>query len=211
MNIEIAKKNLCDINSIAKELELVVFLSHGTCLGAIRENSIFVYDHDTDLAVRAEDFQLYFLDKFRKAGFKCVFQCGILNKTKKTFYTYLTLWRDGEYTDIYLLHLMNGGRVLYYLTGQASSIWPVYLFENPKKIIFLSQKFYVPNPPGDYLKITYGENWKIPNPKQGPTNRRRLKGYTVPLGQRFYEFHSTKQTEELLQKLVNNFNKKNAA
>lgn len=206
MNIEIAKKNLCGINSVAKELGLVVFLSHGTCLGAVRENRIFTYDHDTDLAIRGEDFQLQFIDKFHKAGFKCIFQCGILNETKKTFYTYLTLWRDGEYTDIYLLHLIGSERVLYYFTEHASSIWPACLFENPKKIVFLSQDFYVPNPPEDYLKITYGENWKIPDPKQLPINRKILRGYTVPLGQRFYEFHSTEQTEKLLQKLVNDFN-----
>ena len=39
---------------------------------------------------------------------------------------------------------------------------PVQLFESPREISFLGELFLVPDPPEEYLRIKYGEEWMIP-------------------------------------------------
>jgi hypothetical protein len=39
---------------------------------------------------------------------------------------------------------------------------PVRLLTNMKEIEFIAEKFYVPNPPDEYLHLKYGEEWMIP-------------------------------------------------
>ena len=39
---------------------------------------------------------------------------------------------------------------------------PAGLFTNPKEIEFLGEKFLVPNPTEEYLRLTYGAEWIVP-------------------------------------------------
>jgi hypothetical protein len=39
---------------------------------------------------------------------------------------------------------------------------PASMFTQPKEIEFLGEQFLVPNPPEDYLRLKYGEEWMVP-------------------------------------------------
>lgn len=48
------------------------------------------------------------------------------------------------------------------IQGEEGHVFPLKLFTDPKEITFLGEKFYVPNPPEEYLRLCYGKNWRIP-------------------------------------------------
>ena len=39
---------------------------------------------------------------------------------------------------------------------------PATSFTNPREIEFLGEKFFVPNPPEEYLRLKYGSAWMVP-------------------------------------------------
>ena len=39
---------------------------------------------------------------------------------------------------------------------------PAAMFTHPKEIEFLGEKFNVPNPPEEYLRLKYGAEWMVP-------------------------------------------------
>ena len=39
---------------------------------------------------------------------------------------------------------------------------PATLFTHPREIEFLGEKFFVPNPPEEYLRLKYGAQWMVP-------------------------------------------------
>jgi hypothetical protein len=43
---------------------------------------------------------------------------------------------------------------------------PLSFFTDLKEITFLDEKFYVPNPPEEFLRLKYGDDWRLPK-KQG--------------------------------------------
>jgi hypothetical protein len=40
--------------------------------------------------------------------------------------------------------------------------FPAKMFTEPKEIEFLGEKFFVPNPPEEYLRLKYGAEWMVP-------------------------------------------------
>ena len=49
MNIKEGEKLLLEIKKIMDELNIVFFLRHGTCLGAVRDGQLIEWDDDIDI------------------------------------------------------------------------------------------------------------------------------------------------------------------
>jgi len=158
MHIPTAEKILKEAKSILDELDITFCIHTGTCLGAIRGGAIITYDYDVDIASvfglhgLTEEVMQKGIDAFKAHGFSVTpkhHNVGTVVVTKKeNIILDWTCYKEKE----------DGIRVLVL----KETIIPVELFHQLKEIDFLGEKFFVPNPPEEYLERTYGTDWRIP-------------------------------------------------
>ena len=147
---------LREAKQILDNLGVVFFLRQGTCLGAIRDHGFIPWDDDLDLGsvIGLHGFSEKSVDRvvaaFRKNGFfarvehqdQCIYVSMIKSAVR-------TDWMCYPIIDDSIFHY-PGTRI------------PVRLLTNLKEIEFIGEKFYVPNPPDEYLRLKYGQEWMIP-------------------------------------------------
>lgn len=147
---------LRETKQILDNLGVVFFLRQGTCLGAIRDHGFIPWDDDLDMGsvIGLHGFSEKSVDRvvaaFRKNGFfarvehqdQCIYVSMIKLAVR-------TDWMCYRIIDDSIFHY-PGTRI------------PVRLLTNLKEIEFIGEKFYVPNPPDEYLRLKYGEEWMIP-------------------------------------------------
>lgn len=147
LDVEVNEKNLIDIKRILDKAGIKFWLSHGTFLGAYRDQAIIPYDVDTDLAIYAEDLPKLVSceNEFAEEGF--YLGLGVV---------LATLYRGREHTDIYLFRPAGSKRVWEQIK------YDVCAFETYNEIQFLGQSWRILNEPERWLRYTYGEDWRIP-------------------------------------------------
>jgi hypothetical protein len=150
------EKALKEAKKILDKLGIVFLLSSGTCLGAIRDNAFIPWDDDIDLiaVIGINGLTWEAVDTaiatFRENGYFVYESNGTTSRSFSMIKDYVrTGW------DCY--HIMD------------ESVWvypgtqiPAKLFTDPKEIEFVNEKFLVPNPPEEYLRRKYGEEWRTP-------------------------------------------------
>jgi hypothetical protein len=156
MDIDSAAEVLKEIRQIMDNAGVTFFLRQGTCLGAIREKAIIPWDDDLDLG-------------------SVIGLHGLTEKSVKPVVA--TLRENGYVTRIehldHCLHVLivkSSIRVewrCYRVFGDSIYQYPavrtpVSLFTNLKEIQFIGERFYVPEPPEEYLRLKYGEDWMTP-------------------------------------------------
>ena len=156
LDVAAAAVVLREAKQILDDLGVVFFLRQGTCLGAIRDHGFIPWDDDLDLGsvIGLHGFSEKSVDRvvaaFRKNGFfarvehqdQCIYVSMIKSAVR-------TDWMCYPIIDDSIFHY-PGTRI------------PVRLLTNLKEIEFIGEKFYVPNPPDEYLRLKYGEEWMIP-------------------------------------------------
>ena len=156
LDVAAATVVLREAKQILDNLGVVFFLRQGTCLGAIRDHGFIPWDDDIDLGsvIGLHGFSGKSVDRvvaaFRKNGFfaraehqdQCIYVSMIKLAVR-------TDWMCYRIIDDSIFHY-PGTRI------------PVRLLTNLKEIEFIGEKFYVPNPPDEYLRLKYGEEWMIP-------------------------------------------------
>lgn len=80
----------------------------------------------------------------------------------------VTFMRNDEYIDIGIFREVKKGPVDYY-TYQGRLIGKKFL-NKLEDIMFLGQKFNIPNNKEEYLKKTYGSDWMIPRKNEPALN-----------------------------------------
>ncbi len=147
---------LREAKQILDNLGVVFFLRQGTCLGAFRDHGFIPWDDDLDLGsvIGFHGFSEKLVDRvvaaFRKNGFfarvehqdQCIYVSMIKLAVRTDWKCYRII--DDSIFDY------PGIRI------------PIRLLTNLKEIEFIDEKFYVPNPPDEYLRLKYGEEWMIP-------------------------------------------------
>ncbi len=157
----VAEALLKEAKQILDQLGLAFFLRHGTCLGAVRDGAFIEWDDDLDIGS----------------------VIGLHGLTEKRVHEAAEVFKrydfDAEVIDSELhlsVDLKKFGTQLdwtcYRIIDDSIYQWPVIkipasLHEDLKEIDFLGEKFHVPNPPEEYLRLKYGPDWMTPKKAGG--------------------------------------------
>jgi hypothetical protein len=156
MDLTSAENNLKEVKQVLDQLGVVFFLYSGTCLGATRDKAFIPWDDDIDLLSvigmngLTEEIVEAAAAIFRERGYFIREIDGAHTSTRSMMKNYVRVGWDAA-------HIIDGA--IYAYPGVRL---PIELFEQPKEIEFLGEKFLVPNPPEDYLSLKYGAEWMVP-------------------------------------------------
>ncbi len=151
-----AERNLKEARRIFESLGVVFLLNSGTCLGAVRDNAFIPWDDDVDLVsaaganALAEETRRKAAAAFTESGF-------FVGENKVVEYKSMSMIKDYVRVDWSCVYPVEG-----YVHTFPGIRLPAELFTNPREIDFLGEKFLVPNPPEEYLRLKYGEGWMVP-------------------------------------------------
>ena len=151
-----AIKALKEVKHILDSFKITFFLRQGTCLGAVRDNDLLPWDDDVDigsvLGIHGviEKSLGQVVETFRNHGFLTrLDQMSVSPYIPLVKYSTRIDWQCYKVVDNYIVQFPFQRN-------------PISLFTELKKITFLGETFYVPNPPEEYLRLKYGGNWKTP-------------------------------------------------
>ncbi len=156
INIENSTKALKEVKQILDDLGITFFLISGTCLGAIRENGLIQWDDDVDIGSvfghhGCEEASLEeIVTAFRIKGF-------LTKPMRSGPHAFLPLIKYSAKVSWEGCHIIDGNIEQY-----PSLNMPANFFIDLKEIDFLDEKYYVPNPPEEYLGLKYGNEWRVP-------------------------------------------------
>ncbi len=156
LDVTKAAKVLKEAKQIFDEHGVTFFLKKGTCLGAVRDKGLIPWDDDLDLGsvIGLHGLTEKSVDKV-VATFK---DRGFITKVD---------YQDYAITVTTLKPPIRAEWVLNRIIDNSTCHWPgvripAGLFTHLKEIDFLGEKFYVPNPPEEYLSFMYGPEWTVP-------------------------------------------------
>ena len=156
-----AKEILREAKRILDRLNIVFFLRQGTCLGAVREGELIPWDDDLDLGsvLGRNGLSERSIDPvvaaFRDSGF-------FVKLDINDHYIEAGMIKSSIRIDWTSFRIIDGD--IFHYPGIR---FPLRLFTQLKEIDFIGEKFLVPNPPEEYLRIKYGPSWMTPNKKSG--------------------------------------------
>ena len=156
MDLAVGERNLKEAKQILDGLGVVFLLSSGTCLGATRDNALIPWDDDIDLVSvigingLTDESRVAVAAAFRDEGY---FVGELTVRHSKT----MSMMKD--YVRIDWICVRPIDDTIYSFPEVRI---PAKLFIQPREIEFLGEKFLVPNPPEEYLRLKYGAEWMVP-------------------------------------------------
>ena len=156
MHMADAGKVLLEIRQLLNDANIIFFLRHGTCLGAVRDGELIPWDDDIDIGSIIgmhnldEPPILQAVDGFKRAGF----QVKVL---ETDFHIGVELSKLGIPVD-WTCYRVFEKSILQYPGVKI----PVQLYEDLSTVSLLDKPFLVPSPPEEYLTLKYGPDWRVP-------------------------------------------------
>jgi hypothetical protein len=150
----IAIEELKTIKKIFDKFNITFFLTHGTCLGAIREKNFIDYDSDIDIGAYKKDLDKLIL-ALQELKEKYSFKITKLSTSDES----IAMIRNNVIIDISLYKLKND-----IWQSNKSKIFsiPDNFLNSLIKIEFCGLNINVPNNVEKYLEFQYGKDWKTP-------------------------------------------------
>ena len=156
MNPTVAERNLKEVKQVLDQLKVVFLLGSGSCLGAVRDNAFIPWDDDVDLisVIGSNDVTEESANAttaaLRDKGYFVREMDGAYSKTRMTMKNHVRV-------TVEFVQVIDGNVYAY-----PGIRLPTRLFTQPKEIEFLGERFLVPNPPEEYLRLKYGPEWMVP-------------------------------------------------
>ena len=157
IDAKVAEPNLREAKQIFDRLRVTFLLNSGTCLGAIRDKAFISWDDDIDLISVLGINGL--TEETRSAVANALTESGyFVGEQRVRHYKSMSVMKDYVRVDWSRAYPVEDH--IYSFPGIPL---PAGMFINPKEIDFLGEKFLVPNPPEEYLRLKYGDEWMVPN------------------------------------------------
>ena len=156
-----AEKVLKESKEILDDHGIVFLMQSGSCLGAVRDKAFIPWDDDMDIAsvIGINGLGPELIDivikEFTARGYYCKINYSNLNDPPYSI-SYSVI-KDWTRLDWSCMRVVDGH--VYSFPGIKV---PASQFTDPLEIDFLGEKFHVPNPPEQYLRLKYGPEWMIP-------------------------------------------------
>lgn len=131
---EVADAVLMEFKEVADQLGLTFYLTHGTCLGFVREGGYLEYDNDMDLVLHAT------LEEWKKME-KILLERGFIYSHSSR---------------------LSKNRIMIDVGCDWGDDERPYAYTVFDTVMYIGVKFNVPHPVEEYLVETYGEDWRIP-------------------------------------------------
>ncbi len=151
-----ANRLLVEVKQVMSENGVVFFLRQGTCLGIVRDGKLISWDDDIDIGSIygfhgfSEETITSTIPKLRESGF-------LIRITRNDYYACVTFIKDSMRIEWGCYRVIDDAIVMY----PAIPI-PLRFFVDLKEVIYMGHKYLVPNPPEEYLRAKYGDDWRIP-------------------------------------------------
>ncbi len=145
-----------EVKQVLDEAGVTFFLRQGTCLGAIRDGALIPWDDDVDIG---SVIGLHGLDEAAVEPIARTFAArGFLTRVeRKDHYLYVPLVKSGVRVDWCSYWAIDDSVFMY-----PGIRIPIRFLSDLDEIEFLGERCFVPNPPEEYLRVKYGEDWRTP-------------------------------------------------
>ena len=141
-----------EVYKILNSLSCPVFVTGGTLLGIIRDNSLIPWDDDIDMDMLEEDYNIWSKIIFEELIKR---DCVVRIKDNEGF-PKMRIYSYGIKISIDSLILSNNKRI------RPAYNYPDIFFKNSEIFRYKNIDLKIPGPPQDFLKYVYGKNWNIP-------------------------------------------------
>ena len=160
MDVPTAEGILREAKQIFDQQGVVFHLISGTLLGATRDNALIPWDDDIDLGsiIGLDGLTAESVDQTVARVAAAFSEQGFVTVVEPDSHYVALGTRKSSVLMSWSLFRTFGDSIVHYPGVRM----PISLFTNLKEIDFVGDKFLVPNPPEDFLRIKYGPEWKTP-------------------------------------------------
>lgn len=187
---------LREVNEVFNEVGVSYFILGGVCLSIIRNNStrgmLYPDNQDLDIGIISTDYVNIekIKNSLRDRGYRIsIYHLGIFG-----VYAVKTIGDvndpENEVRSLDIHYLYRYEKLRWKKLVDSFAVYDSFLFDTVKKIGFRELNLSFPNPPEEYLRQEYGEDWR--KPRDFPVQK--------------YPSYIRGSSYELREKIINNLN-----